>query len=150
MTEVLFYHLQSQPLEAALPTLVERSLARGWRAVIQMSSPERLAALDAHLWTYRDDSFLPHGPENEKNAGEQPVLLTTNELNPNGAAIRFLIEGTGLPADAAGYQRIVLMFDGNDDEAAASAREQWRIAKAGGHTVTYWQQDASGRWQQKA
>jgi DNA polymerase III subunit chi len=150
VTEVFFYHLQSQPLEAALPTLVERSLERGWRAVVQMSSPERLSALDAHFWTFRDDSFLPHAPASEKGAADQPVLLTTDEQNLNGAAIRFLIDGALLPADSANYQRIVLMFDGNDDDAAASAREQWKVAKAAGHTVTYWQQDPAGRWQQKA
>jgi DNA polymerase-3 subunit chi len=109
-----------------------------------------LQSLDSHLWTYRDDSFLPHAAASERGAGEQPVLLTTLGDNPNGAAIRFLIEGAPLPEDAASYERLVLMFDGNDDEAAGVAREQWRVAKGAGLDVTYWQQDASGHWERKA
>ena len=37
MTEILFYHLQHQPLERVLPTLLEKTLERGWRAVVQTS-----------------------------------------------------------------------------------------------------------------
>jgi DNA polymerase-3 subunit chi len=150
MTELLFYHLQGQRLEGVLPTLLERSLERGWRAIVQGASEERIEALDAHLWTYRDDGFLPHGTWRESEAAAQPVLLTVNEGNPNTANVRFLIDGAALPADAQAYQRIVLLFDGEDAEAVAAARAQWTAAKEEGFDVTYWQPDASGRWVKKA
>jgi DNA polymerase-3 subunit chi len=151
MTEVLFYHLQGQPIDRVLPMLLERSLERGWRAVVQSSSEERIEALDAQLWTFRDDSFLPHGTHREAaSAAEQPVLLTVNDTNPNGAAVRFLIDGAPLPVDVAAYARIVLLFDGTDDEAVAEARMRWSAAKTAGHDVTYWQADANGRWVKKA
>src|SRR5262249_29143533 len=89
MTELLFYHLHRQPLEKVLPTLLEKSLERGWRVVVQAASPERVEALDAHLWTYSDDSFLPHGTTGEPQAPEQPILLTADSGNPNGANVRF-------------------------------------------------------------
>ena len=150
MTEVLFYHLQRQPLEAVLPSLLERSLERGWRAVVQATSEERLAALDDHLWTFSDDAFLPHGTDREAHAADQPVILTLGGGNPNGATIRFLLEGAEIPPDASSYQRLVIMFDGNDDEALALARTQWRAVKDAGHDATYWQQDQRGRWERKA
>src|SRR6201999_3073327 len=100
MTEILFYHLQGQKLEGVLPTLLEKSLERGWRVVVQGSSEERIEALDAHLWTYRDDGFLAHGPWREQEAPAQPVLLTVNDGNPNAATVRFLVDGAALPADA--------------------------------------------------
>jgi DNA polymerase-3 subunit chi len=150
MTEVLFYHLVRQPLERVLPALLERSLERGWRVVVQSSSDERVDALDAHLWTYRDDSFLPHGTTKEGEPAEQPVLLTTADHNPNGAQVRFLVDGAPVPADAAYYQRIVLMFDGEDDEAVAAARACWTDVKAQGFDATYWQPDEQGRWVKKA
>ena len=40
--DVMFYHLERQPLERVLPMLVEKTLERGWRAVIQVGSQERL------------------------------------------------------------------------------------------------------------
>lgn len=150
MAEVLFYHLQRQPLETALPALLEKSLERGWRAVVQAVSEERIAALDEHLWTYRDDSFLPHGTDKEAHAADQPVVLTTGALNPNRASVRFLVEGAEIPSDAAAYQRMVILFDGTDPHALALAREQWRAVKEAGHEATYWQQSENGRWERKA
>jgi DNA polymerase III subunit chi len=150
MTEVLFYHLQGQALERVLPTLLEKSLERGWRIVVQAASEERVDALDAHLWTYRDEAFLPHGTYRESEAAAQPVLITIHDHNPNQAHIRFLIDGAPLPGDAGAYERIVLVFDGSDGDAVAHARERWSEAKAAGFAVTYWQPDERGRWQQKA
>jgi len=150
MTEVLFYHLQGQKLEGVLPGLLERSLERGWRVVVQGASEERMEALDALLWTYSDDSFLPHGTWREAEAAEQPVLLTLTESNPNGANVRFLVDGAAMPPDSEAYQRIVLMFDGEDEDAVAAARGQWSEVKARGFEATYWQPDDRGRWVKKA
>jgi DNA polymerase-3 subunit chi len=149
MTEVLFYHLEHQPLERVLPSLVERTLERGWRAVVQAGSEERIEALDSHLWTFREDSFLPHGTHREATAADQPVLLTVKDDNPNAATVRFLIDGAAMPADAKSYRRIVLMFDGTDDDAVADARSRWTAAKQEGFEVTYWQADERGRWQRR-
>ena len=150
MTEVLFYHLQNRPVEQVLPALLEKSLERGWRVVVQSSSDERIEALDAHLWTYREDSFLPHGTAREAEAAAQPILLTVSDHNPNGATIRFLIDGAPMPTEPSGYQRIVLLFDGDDPEALSAARERWRDVKAAGLDATYWQADEQGRWQRQA
>lgn len=150
MTEILFYHLHRQPIERVLPALLEKSLERGWRVVVQASSDERIDALDAHLWTYRDDGFLPHGTVKESEPAAQPILLTTGDDNANGAQARFLIDGAPMPADAAAYQRIVLLFDGDDQDAVAAARERWTDAKAKGFEATYWQPDEQGRWVKKA
>src|SRR3954447_19436952 len=150
MTEVLFYHLQGQPLDRVLPTLLERSLERGWRIVVQAASDERVEALDAHLWTYRDDAFLPHGTERDGEAAAQPGLITVREQNPNDAHVRFLVDGVPLPADAASYERIVVLFDGDDADAVAQARTRWNDARTAGFEVTYWQPDAQGRWQRKS
>jgi DNA polymerase-3 subunit chi len=149
MTEALFYHLEHQPLERVLPSLVERTLERGWRAVIQAGSDERLEAIDTLLWTWKDDSFLPHGTRKDGNAGLQPVYLTTGDDNPNGATVRFLVDGA-VPAELAGYARLVYLFDGHDPQAVEQARAEWTRAKAAGWAVTYWQQDETGRWEKKA
>ncbi|MGN6571162.1 MAG: DNA polymerase III subunit chi [Pseudolabrys sp.] len=150
MTEVLFYHLQGQKLEGVLSTLLERSVERGWRVVVQGASDERIDALDSHLWIYSDDSFLPHGTWREAEAADQPVVLTVTDANPNAATVRFLIDGAPVPADAETYQRLVLLFDGDDDDAVAAARAQWAEVKAKGFDATYWQPDDSGRWVKKA
>lgn len=149
MTEVLFYHLTESALEDALPPLLEKSLERGWRAVVQTGSDERRDALDAHLWTYRDDSFLAHGTEHDQHAQHQPVLLTTGAGNANAARIRFMVDGAA-PPDLSDYDRAVFMFDGHDMSQVEQARGHWKAMKAAGHTATYWQQTPERRWERKA
>jgi DNA polymerase III subunit chi len=150
MTEFLFYHLQAQPVEKVLPVLLEKSVERGWRVVVHTSSEERVDALDALLWTFRDDSFLPHGTFREPTAADQPVLLTVQDHNPNTATVRFLIDRAPVPDDAGRYHRIVLVFDGGDEDAVAEARNRWQDAKAQGFAVTYWRADDRGNWQRQA
>jgi DNA polymerase-3 subunit chi len=133
-----------------LPALLQKSLERGWRVVVQASSDERVDALDAHLWTWRDDAFLPHGTSRDPEAEEQPIVLTANGDNPNGAKVRFLVDGAGLAADGAIYERVVLLFDGEDPDAVEMARARWSEAKAAGADVTYWRADENGRWQRQS
>lgn len=147
--EVYFYHLEHQTLDRVLPVLLERALEKGWRAVVEAGSQERLEALDTHLWTYSEDSFLPHATRKDASPDRQPVFLTTGEDNPNQAEVRFLVDGARLGGHD-GYQRAVILFDGTDPEALARAREEWTHAKSKGHAVTYWQQGQSGKWERKA
>lgn len=149
MTEVLFYHLQGRSIEQVLPPLLEKSLARGWRVVVQAGSEERADTLDGHLWTYRDDSFLPHATWRVADVAQQPIVLTAEDSNPNAASVRFLLDNAALPGDAESYERMVLLFDGDDDDAVAMAREAWKQCKARGFEATYWQADADGRWQRR-
>lgn len=149
MTEVLFYHLTESKLEDALPALVEKSVERGWRVAVQTGEEGRRDLLDAHLWTYREDSFLPHGTDAGEHAEAQPVLLTAGPGNANNATVRFLVDGAEPPPLDA-YERVVFMFDGYDAEQLEKARSQWKKLKAEGNTLTYWQQSPEGRWVKKA
>jgi DNA polymerase-3 subunit chi len=149
MTEVHFYHLQKQPLEQALPQLIEKCIERGWNCVVQAASDERIDALDALLWTYRDDGFLPHGTDREAEAAQMPVVLTTKDINPNSAKARFLVDGA-VSGDLKPYERAIYLFDGNDPDAVDAARDNWKEAQGEGFETIYWQQDANGRWQKKA
>jgi len=151
MTETLFYHLERRALEEILPGLVEKSLARGWRAAIRTDSSERSGALDTLLWTYDDQSFLPHAQLGDGDPAAQPVLITVEEGNPNSANIVFYVGGA-VPGDWAALNdlaRVVLLFDGRDEGALAAARAAWKDAKAGGHDATYWKESPSGKFEKQ-
>ena len=145
--ELLFYHLTEDPLERALPTLVERSIAKGWRVVVQTGETERIGALSRLLWTYRPDSFLAHGHAGEgaDHAAHQPIWLTDGEDDPNGARVRFLVERAA-PGDLSGYERVVFLFDGHDAAALEQARAEWR-ARKGSAEMIYWKQTGTGGWE---
>jgi DNA polymerase-3 subunit chi len=150
MAELWFYHLERTGLDAVLPELLEKTLARGWRARVEVGSPERADALCNQLWTYRDDSFLPHGTAGDGHAEDEPVLIATEGANLNKADVLFLIEGGALaPARIAQFERAILIFDGHDEAAVQAARAQWKAAKDADIPVAYWQQSAGGKWEKK-
>ena len=101
------------------------------------------------LWTYRDDSFLPHGLADGETVEAQPIVLAVGEGNPNAAEVRFFVDGAA-PSDLEPYQRVVILFDGNDKDAVESARVWWKQTREDGHDATYWQQAPNGKWDKKS
>jgi DNA polymerase-3 subunit chi len=148
MAEVWFYHLERTALEQALPELLEKTLARGWSAQVRCRTAERAAVLDGALWTYREDSFLPHGLESEPDADRQPVVLGTGEGNPNAAQALFLIDDAE-PGSLDGFARTVVFIDGRDPAAVAAGRSRWTSLKAAGASLSYWQQKPEGGWEKR-
>lgn len=150
MAEVLFYHLTQTPLERSLPELLLRSLERGWKVVVRAGNAARLNAIDEMLWTFDDASFLPHGQAGMGHSHFQPVYLTTGRENPADARVLMLVEGARVDCgEASGYDRICLIFNGNEDEHLAAARADWVAVRDAGLTGKYWAQDGGG-WKQKA
>ena len=154
MTETLFYHLERRSLDDVLPTLVTRTLERGQRVLIKAESADRASAIDNLLWTYDDQSFLPHAQVGDGDAKRQPVLITTEDGNANEANVLFLVGGAEpLPwtsAEAKALARIVLMFDGRDADSLTRARAAWKDAKAAGHDATYWKETPTGKFEKQA
>ena len=150
MTEILFYHLERRGLDDVLPGLIEKTLERGWRALIRVESAERADAIDTLLWTY-NDGFLPHAQAGDGDPVRQPVLITMEEGNPNAANVLFLVGGAAPPTwdGAPTFTRIVLIFDGRDPAAVETARAAWMDAKAAGHDVTYWKESPAGKWEKQ-
>ena len=153
MSEILFYHLERHTLEQTLPVLLEKTLERGWKAVVQTASPEQVKALDEHLWRWRDNSFLPHMAAGDEQGAayiaDQPIFVTDQSDTPNAANVLFLVDGaTRETLDA--FDRCVIMFDGRDEETLAQARAQWAALKDSGHELTYWQQNAEDKWEKRA
>src|SRR5262245_26435376 len=149
MSEIRFYHLQRASLEDTLPVILERAYTRGDRTLVMAGSAERVEALAAHLWTYRPDSFLPHGTIKDGSTSEQPIYLTAEAENPNGAKLLILCDGAER-ADCSDSPLLCVMLDGNDEIAVAAGRERWKTYKAAGHKLVYYQQSPAGKWEEKA
>lgn len=148
MTEVLFYQLAHRPLEQVLPVMLERTLARGGRALVLAGSDERVEALNAQLWTSREGGFLPHGSAADGNTERQPIYLTMKFENPNRANVLFLVDGAD--CDRIGeFDRCADLFDGNDPAALQAARGRWRRARDSRFAVSYWQQAQDGGWREQ-
>ena len=153
MTDIWFYHLERQSIEAVLPNLVEKSLERNWRVVIEAKEESLVEKLDQWLWSYSPESFVPHGSHRDGNGAVQPVYLTCTPETPNAAAVRICVGGADpLGSLAAGvqFERMILLIDGREPDAVTLARQQWLALRAQNHTLSYWQQNEQGGWQKKA
>jgi len=146
LAELWFYHLEKSDLERALPPLLEKCLQRGWRALVRAGSPERVDQLDSAIWTFREDSFVPHAREGDP--AKQPVWLTVDAGNPNNAQALFLVDDAE-PGDISAFERACLIFDGREPAALESARSRWKQAKESGITASYWKESAAGRWEKQ-
>lgn len=147
MAEVRFYHLSERPLETVLPVMLERSLERGWRALVRGTDPARLEALSHALWTWRDESFLAHGTPADGTAHLQPIWLCCERGNPNRANALFLVDGAEAEAEElAAMELSAILFDGLDTAAVERARGQWRMVTGAGLRAVYWAQDERGAW----
>lgn len=150
MAEVLFYHLEHKPWGEVLPRLLAAALERGWRAAVQVGPNAGVETVSEVLWSsLPEDSFLPHGTEADGRGPSQPIWVTAGSDAPNGARVRFFIEGAA-SEDVAGLQRAIILFDGADAAAVERARTDWKRFQAEGHEISYWQQDENLRWQNRS
>lgn len=153
MAEIDFYQLSRSALEDVLPRLLQKTLDGGQRAVVLLSTPERVEAVNARLWSFdaagEADSFIPHGSSRDGMAERQPIWLTHVDENPNGAGFLFVADGAR-SARHDGYARCFEIFDGRNDDTLADARERWRAFREAGHTLRYWAQTDGGGWERKA
>ncbi|MCB9990349.1 MAG: DNA polymerase III subunit chi [Rhodospirillales bacterium] len=148
MTEIRFYHLQTQSLEQALPQILGKAYAGGRRIVVRTNDAAAAQRLNDHLWTYRADSFLPHGSAKEGYAEDQPVWLTDRDENPNKADVLILTGGTA-SEKLSDFTLCCELFDGRDELAVTAARSKWKTYKDAGFDLTYWQQNEAGGWDKK-
>lgn len=140
-----FYHLTTEPLERALPRLLEKAMGSKRHILVQTDSPERTDALDQLLWTFEPGSFLPHGTAKDGPGDRQPVFLTHQDGNPNGAQILVLVDRAESPLMDQ-VERCLVLFDGNDPAAVARARSAWKAGKDRGCHLVYFQQQPGGGW----
>lgn len=150
MTRFDFYHLQELPLEKALPKLCEKAYLTGKNIKILVGNEERVEFINSLLWTYNEESFLPHGSKKDGFAEEQPIFISANETNENNAKILFLVDGA-LPdvQKLTDYERVLNIFDGKNETALNNARNYWKKIKSLGGELHYWQQKDNGSFEQK-
>lgn len=151
MSRVDFYHLQNQTLENVLPKLLEKAYETGKKIKIKVGNEERVEFLNSLLWTYNDQSFIPHGSKKDGFGDRQPIWLSAGDDNPNQSAMLFLVDGAKIDLGIIeNFERVFNIFDGNSETAVNQARSFWKELKTSGAEIFYWQQDGSGRWKQKA
>jgi len=149
VTQVQFYHLTATPLDRALPKLLEKAVSGGYKILLVTGSDAQAEHLNHMLWTYDPGSFLPHGTTAGGHAGQQPILISTTFDAPNQANLLAVTNGA-IPEHPETFERILDIFDGNDQQATENARSRWKTYKGSGHTISYLKQNQAGGWEKAA
>lgn len=129
--QVDFYILAAQGRDAVLRTacrVAEKAWQSGHRVYVHTASPQAATAVDELLWTFRQESFVPHALDGAPDAAEltsaTPVLIGTGE--PTHEALDVLINLTDtVPLFAERSARVAEIVGAGDDERRAG-RERYR------------------------
>ncbi len=145
MTEIRVYHLSITPLEKALPGILQKILERDMRAVVLTESGDRVSDLNAKLWTYAQQSFLPHGAAADGFAADQPIWLTEKDGdNPNGAKVLVLVDE--IHSQHISNYELACIFLTPTQSDSPSWHKQEKAWEAE-HQLMHFKQDPTGKWQ---
>jgi DNA polymerase-3 subunit chi len=150
MTRVDFYHLQTTSLDQVLPKLCEKAYQTGMHIHLFLGTEERIDFINSLLWTYAEESFLPHGCHKDGFSEDQPIYISADKENKNSAKLLILADGAQIDIeDINQYNRVLNVFDGNDETSLNKARSYWNAIQQMGGELHYWQQNIQGVFEQK-
>jgi DNA polymerase-3 subunit chi len=132
MTEILFVEVTTSRLELRVCELAERIHARGERLQILAPDSEQASRLDDLLWTFRPDSFIPHGllePAGDNPA--LPVVITTREEPVPGIRHLLMLEFAAPDFLHSFAEAIHLVVVDNRERREASRRYWVQLREAG-------------------
>ena len=149
--DVMYENQKLREENTTLKELLEKAYETGKKVKIKVGNEERVEFINTFLWTFNDQSFIPHGSRKDGFGEMQPIWLSAGDDNPNGATMLFLVDGAKIDLDSLKqYERVFNIFDGNSETAVNAARTFWKELKGAGEEIYYWQQEDNGRWKQKA
>ena len=120
MTRIDFYQLDPgrHRYDQVVCQLCQKAYDASQLTLLLTSDPEQTRHLDQRLWTFRDDSFLPHDSDESDN----PVtpILVHDRPNPRGERQLLINLSAEVPPYFAQFERVIeLVTDANRQQARA-------------------------------
>ncbi|MBK1718974.1 DNA polymerase III subunit chi [Thiocystis violacea] len=140
MTRIDFYSLAPESRgDRFLLTcrLVERIRASARRVLIHCPDPEECRHLDRLLWTFREDSFLPHGLVGQVDPDLTPVLISQGG-SPESEHQVLLNLSLGIPDFLDRFERLCEVVD-HEPQARQAGRERFRVYRERGYALDHHQ-----------
>lgn len=136
MTRVDFYILQPGAVGNRYTLacrLAEKAVQQQHRVLISVTSDEELRHMDRLLWTWREQSFIPHGILGKADSALNPVLINTgaDPVNEHDVLINLC---SGIPDYFSRFERVAECVDG-DETLKAASRERYRFYRDHGYPL---------------
>lgn len=126
-----FYLLNSNPPDAlslVACRLLEKAFVRGHSVFVYCESQKNAHHLDELLWTFKDNSFIPHNIQGEGPEPPPPIQIGYGP-EPRGFNDILLNMASAIPTYFSRFRRIIEIV--SDDEAAKEvSRQHYRTYRA--------------------
>ncbi|GAB4361861.1 MAG: DNA polymerase III subunit chi [Gammaproteobacteria bacterium] len=136
MTRIDFYVLPengSGGPEQLTCRLAEKAYSRGHRIFIHARDRDQAQQLDDLLWTYRQESFLPHALCGDELADESPIQIG-HDTEPSGHCDVLINLSGEVPGFFSRFERVAELV-GSDPGARERSREAFRFYKDRGYPL---------------
>ena len=135
--QVFFHYFEKtsgRDLLVYICRLVEKGYKQGSKPIyIHFDSENEAKEFDSLLWTFRQESFIPHTILGHPEEEETPVIIgwDTNQIETAEALINV---SQGIPRASTSTSKIHEIV-GNDENKKNKAREKWKAYKANGSII---------------
>lgn len=150
MTQIIFYSTAPLQVEKTLFALLEKSLEKGNKSLLLFKEKEKCLSINEQLWTYKQNSFLPHISEDDQiyDNIDVPVYLSTKNENPFKAELLFSIDGF-LPDNIDHFERVIIIIDVNDELLNEKYKNYYLDIKQNFEDIVFYKSDDNGKWIEK-
>jgi DNA polymerase-3 subunit chi len=150
VTQIIFYSTAPLQVEKTLFTLLEKSLEKGNKSLLLFKDKEKCLSINEQLWTYKQNSFLPHISEDDQiyDNIDIPVYLSTKNENPFKAELLFSIDGF-LPDNIDHFERVIIIIDVNDEILNEKYKNYYLDINKNFEDIVFYKSDDNGKWIEK-
>ncbi len=118
-------------LEQAAARLAARHWQAGRRVLILAADPAQAELLDRALWSFEQNSFLPHAQAGGPDESAEPILIDTGLTNPNQAPV--LISAAPLASmPCADFQHLIQLLPLEDEAGLQVCRDCYKALHQAG------------------
>jgi len=134
MTRIDFYQLnpQRQRYDQVVCQLCQKAYDSKQFTLLLTQNQQQSKHLDQKLWTYSDDSFLPHDGEESEDL-VTPILVHDNP-DPKGNRQLLINLSTSVPIYFAQFDRVIELVT---EDNKSQAREHYSYYKERGYPLNH-------------
>ena len=136
MTKIDFYVVapQAQGSRFLLASRVaDKARKAGHRVVIHTASDEEARHMDRMLWTFNEQSFIPHARLGEGDPALNPILIGDASKSHDEHDVLINL-GTEVPTFFSRFERLAECVD-NDQTIRNASRERYRFYRDRGYPL---------------
>ena len=134
MTRIDFYQLNParHRYDQVVCQLCQKAYDSQQLTLLLTRDPQQSQLLDQKLWTFRDDSFLPH--DNEEVEGLVTPILIHDNPDPGSDRQLLINLSTTVPIYFAQFERVIELVT---EENRQQAREHYSFYKERGYPLNH-------------